>query len=230
MRTPSSSSHSSSVSSPPSCGRSRCSTGARAARSSAAAGSETVNVEPSPGSEIDVDAPAGLGDDPVHGRQPEPGAEADVLGRVERLEDPLEHVAARCPVPVSDDREPHVLVAARRSRSPACRRSGIASRALIARLMITCSSCARSASTGGRSVAGEHRDLDRLADQPPEHRHQPARDLVDVEQHRLEHLPAGEREQLARQLAPPARPRAAISLELARARARRRSARRAISP
>ena len=173
----------------------------------AAAGSRTVNVEPSPGSRADVDAPARLGDDPVHGREPEAGAEPDVLGREERLEDALEHggLDARAGVarPPAARGSPCAPVSIA-SVPP----SGIASRALIARLITTCSSCARSASTGGRLVAGEHRDLDVLADQPPEHRHQPARDLVEVEQDRLEHLPAREREQLAGELARRARPRA----------------------
>ena len=49
---------------------------------------------------------------------------------------------------------------------------------------------------GREAVGGEHRDLDVAADQPAEHRHERARDLVEVEQHRLQHLPACERQQL----------------------------------
>ena len=61
-----------------------------------------------PGVGDDLDAPAGLRDDPVHGREPQPRAEADVLGRVERLEDPLQHVGLDSRAGVADG-QPHVL-------------------------------------------------------------------------------------------------------------------------
>ena len=73
---------------------------------------------------------------------------------------------------------------------------GIASRALTARLRITCSSCARSASTAGEAGCEPHADVDVVADEPAEHRLHPGDDLVEVEHHRVQHLAAAEREQL----------------------------------
>ena len=114
---------------------------------------------------VDIDEAAGLLDDAVDGGEAEPGALADLLGREERLEDLVDDVGGM-PVPVSVDLDPA------RSPPPACpcRRaarlprpstlavrtvslppSGMASRALTARLTITCSNCETSTLTGQRS-------------------------------------------------------------------------------
>ena len=52
----------------------------------------------------------------------------------------------------------------------------------------------------GKAGRGQHRDLDVLADQPPQHRQQRGGDLAEVERMRVEHLLAGEGEQLAGEL------------------------------
>ena len=46
-----------------------------------------MKVVPPPAGERHVDAAAGLHDDPVDGREPEPGSNAVLLRREERLED-----------------------------------------------------------------------------------------------------------------------------------------------
>ena len=48
------------------------------------------------------DAAAEVGDDAVHQRQPEPGADADLLGREERIEDALEHLRRDAAAGIAD--------------------------------------------------------------------------------------------------------------------------------
>ena len=74
---------------------------------------------------------------------------------------------------------------------PAC----IASRALTARLSSTCSSWPRSARTRA-SDAATRSELDVLADDPPQHRCDPAHDVAQVEHRRLKDLLSAERQQL----------------------------------
>ena len=74
--------------------------------------------------------------------------------------------------------------------------SRIASRALTARFISTCSSCAASALTGHRSSDRIRPQLDVLANQPREQLLDVIDDLVDVEQRRLQHLLPAERQQL----------------------------------
>ncbi len=103
---------------------------------------------------VDKDEAAGLLDDAVDRRQAEPGAGADLLGREERLEDALD-VLLRDADPGIGDLDQHV-VAGRHGLGAAPRTASscatllvrivsvppsvIASRALTARLMMTCSS------------------------------------------------------------------------------------------
>ena len=74
---------------------------------------------------------------------------------------------------------------------------GIASRALTARLTITCSSWVGSARIAAEARVEHRHELDVLADQPAQHRVHVGDDGVQVEHARLQHLPAAEREQLA---------------------------------
>ena len=69
----------------------------------------------------DVHPPARLRDDPVHGREAEAGAEPDVLGRVEGLEDALERRGVDARPGVGDAQVDEALGRAG-SRSRACRR------------------------------------------------------------------------------------------------------------
>ena len=62
--------------------------------------------------------------------------------------------------------------------------SGIASRALTARLMSTCSSWSGSASTGSSSGSSDGHELDVLTEQPAEHRRDPVDDLVQARESR----------------------------------------------
>src|SRR5262249_11150466 len=57
---------------------------------------------------IDIDEATGLLDDAVHGRQPEPGALADLLGREERLEDLFPDVGGNARAGIRD-LDPHVV-------------------------------------------------------------------------------------------------------------------------
>ena len=85
------------------------------------------------------------------------------------------------------------------SRSSACRRPGIASRALTTRFRITCSSCPGSAFTRASPEPYARDELDVLADEAAQHAVHVADDLVEVEDLRLQHLLAAEGEQLARE-------------------------------
>ena len=53
---------------------------------------------------------------------------------------------------------------------------------------------------GRQPLVGQHRDLDVLADQPPQHRQQRGGHLAEVERDRVEDLLAGEGQELAREL------------------------------
>ncbi len=74
---------------------------------------------------------------------------------------------------------------------------GIASRALTARLVITCSSWPGSASTRPSTGSSSSRSVDVLADDPPQHRAQLRHDRVEVHDPRLEHLLPAEGQELA---------------------------------
>ena len=63
-------------------------------------GNTMRNVLPRTGATAHFDAPMVLGDDAIGDRQPEPGAAADRLGRVERIEDALQCIG-RMPQPLS---------------------------------------------------------------------------------------------------------------------------------
>ena len=90
----------------------------------------------------------------------------------ERVEELLA-LGRSCRTPVSRHRELDVLAVAgrtrSRSRSSACRRRGIASRALTTRLTITCSICAGSAWTRPSVGSSTRHELDVLADQAAQH-------------------------------------------------------------
>ena len=88
------------------------------------------------------------------------------------------------------------------SRPPA----GMASRALTARLTRTCSSWPGSASTGSRSLARRDGQLDVLAQGALQELLDPGDHLVEVQHPRLDHLAAGEGQQLVGQVrGPPGR-------------------------
>ena len=115
---------------------------------------------------LDLDVAPRLLDDAVGGGEPEAGALPHLLGREERLEDAVRARSGGMPVPLS------VTITNTVESSPAVRMisrppTGIASRALTARFISTCSSCDRSPNTG--SGVGRRLDdqLDVLADQPP---------------------------------------------------------------
>ena len=103
---------------------------------------------------VDEDEAAGLLDDAVDGREAEPGAGADLLGREERLEDARQILLGDADAGIGD-LDQHIIA----GRHDLVRRAGsapslatlavrmvsvpppgIASRALTARLMMTCSS------------------------------------------------------------------------------------------
>ena len=114
---------------------------------------------------VDIDEAAGLLDDAVDRRQAEAGALADFLGREERLEDLVDDVGGNAGAGVGDvdpARSPPPACPCRRAgrhssavtlavRTVSLPPSGIASRALTARLTITCSNCETSTLTGHRS-------------------------------------------------------------------------------
>ena len=79
------------------------------------AGSTTSNVVPRPTRLDTVDAAAVLRHDPERGRQPEPGALAGVLGRVERIEDPRQALRRNAGAGV-DDADDRLIAGRRRSR------------------------------------------------------------------------------------------------------------------
>ena len=76
---------------------------------------------------------------------------------------------------------------------------GMASRALTARFMMTCSICPASARTGQRFWPGTMHEVDVLADHAGEHLQVLGGDVVQVDDARGEHLLAAEGEQLAGQ-------------------------------
>ena len=116
---------------------------------------------------IGEDEAARLLDDAIDGRQPEAGALAHFLGGEEGLENLAEHAGARCrtrcrsPTRRCSRRPAGCRSRAPRPGRPAPHRSGwsasrrpcgaMASRALTARLTMTCSSWPGSARTGPRS-------------------------------------------------------------------------------
>ena len=83
-------------------------------------------------------------------------------------------------------------------RAPPCRPTGIASRALSARFVITCSIWPPSARTRQPGVNGG-RELDVVAQEPREQSLELLDDFAEIEDLRQEHLVAAEGEQLARE-------------------------------
>ena len=92
------------------------------------------------------------------------------------------------------------LLVAMRRRPP----SGMASRALMARLTSAVSSWARSISASHRPPRQHGLDLDHLAQRPAQQPDSAVDQLVDVDGDRLQRLPAREGEQLAGEVARPA--------------------------
>ena len=128
-------------------------------------GRKMRKVVPLPGVGIRIDEAAGLLDDAVDGREAEAGALADLLGREERLEDLVDdlgrdagagvghldqHIVGRRACPCSCIRAASAAstLAVRTLSLPPF---GMASRALTARLTMTCSNWEMSAFTGHRS-------------------------------------------------------------------------------
>ena len=133
---------------------------------------------------VDPDAAAALLDDAEHGREPEAGALAGLLGGEERLEQMRARTSASMPMPVSLTASSTCGPAAPSPCLATCAASsstlpvsivsappsGIASRALTARFTITCSICARSASTCASRSASSTRDSSTSSPmQPPQH-------------------------------------------------------------
>ena len=92
---------------------------------------------------------------------------------------------------------------------------GMASRALTARFMRTCSTWPGSALTGPRLRLSDGDQLDVLADEPAEHLLRVGDDVVEVEHPRRQHLLAAEGQQLPRQRGRPLGRPCAISAQLA---------------
>jgi hypothetical protein len=112
---------------------------------------------------VDPHAAAALLDDPEHGREPESGALPDGLRGEERLEEPLAQAGIEARAGVGDREQDGRPLGRARQQASAVRppvldregldregsaEPGIASRALTARFMITCSSWLASARTG----------------------------------------------------------------------------------
>ena len=117
-----------------------------------------------------------LRDAAMRRRQPQPRAAAGLLRREERLEDAVPQLRSDARAGVGDgDARERLARPPRRCYTPIRRRppSGMASRAFSARFMTTCSSCARSATTGDRGPVGEDVELDVRAEQRLEHRRSP---------------------------------------------------------
>ena len=115
------------------------------------AGQRDVDARAAAGRALDADGAAALLDDAVDDREAEAGAAADLLGRVERLEHARAHLFAHAGAGVDDAEARHavaaVVVAAVAVAMVSWPPDGIASRALTARLRMTCSSWPASART-----------------------------------------------------------------------------------
>ena len=164
---------------------------------------------------VDEDEAAGLLDDAVDRRKTEAGAGADLLGGEEGIEDPVQVLARHAAAGV---RSPRSGIVARRqglalalgdTRESASRCRclivsvppwSMASRALTARLMMTCSSWPWSALTRAQVAAVGHLELDVLADQAAQQMRQLGQDVGQVEHLGLQGLLAREGQQLAHQV------------------------------
>ena len=153
-------------------------------------------------------------DEAVDRAQPEAGAAAGFLGREERLEGALAGLRRHAAAGVADrDRDEAVRrgldlgearppagtaqTSARKRSSPP---AGIASRALIAMFSSADSSCPGSAMTRVSAAPTVDLDADPLVERAPQHVGERMQHRAGIDGERLQHLPAREREELARQL------------------------------
>ena len=160
---------------------------------------------------VDPDVPAALVHDAVHRGEPEPRALALLLGGEEGLEEVRLHVRVHADARVRHlehhvrarlDPDPRRLVLADRAigrldGQPAAVRHGVARvDGEVQEHLLDLTGIGRH----GSEVRRGHRDeLDRLAEEPIEHRVQAADDAVDVEHGGREHLLSAEGQELARE-------------------------------
>ena len=160
--------------------------------------------------------PVGLGDDPVDGGQPQPSPGALRLGGEERLEhvlgdvgghsgaaiaDPQPHVAAKlCLGPPGDSFVVHGDVAGVDGQRAAAGHGVAGVDGEVHQHLLQ---LARIGHHRTQVTAGQDDQLDMLADGPDQHLLHPGNDLVQVENLRSHHLPAGESEQLVREAGRP---------------------------
>ncbi len=162
---------------------------------------------------FDIDESAGLLDDAVNSREAEAGALADFLRREERLENLVDDLRSECRCRCRRLRPAHnpaagmPLLAKRADsvsvmlevRTVSLPPSGMASRALTARLTTTCSNWEMSTLTGHRSRPCTGVELHLLADQAAQQHGEIGQRVTEIQHLRPQRLPARERQQLPHQ-------------------------------
>ncbi len=149
------------------------------------------------GGRAHVDRAAALRDDPVDRREAEAGAFADILRREERLEDADASLVVHPDAVVRDLEHDLIVVVSRRDRQRPVARHGVP--CVHGEVQEHLPDLARVGLDRPQGGLELELHLDAFADQPAQHRLDLAHAVVEVDDARLQHLAAAEREQLVRE-------------------------------